>query len=179
MKTVDLEIAVSLYFDNRKNIVVPNISWGMNLNHECDLFVVRPKTGFAVEVEIKVSLSDLRKDLQKRHGHNSNRIKELYFAIPEKLEKHIDLIPERAGVLVVSEHERLGGSGSIYHEVKKVRAAEINRDARALLHQEVQTLARLAAMRIWPLKAKVRGLANENKRLRDLIKDIELLNNKK
>jgi hypothetical protein len=76
LKSIEVEEAVARMFGIRQNIIVPNISWGMGL-HECDLLIIR-KSGYAVEVEIKVSRWDLRKDLKKTHGHQSGRIREFY-----------------------------------------------------------------------------------------------------
>ena len=55
---------------------MPNISWGLGV-HEIDLFVVRP-SGYAIEVEIKVSLSDFKADFNKKHTHSSPKIREFY-----------------------------------------------------------------------------------------------------
>ena len=77
----DIEISVAKYMDPRVNLIVPNASWGLGL-HECDLLVIS-KAGYASEVEIKVSKADLLRDREKRHGHASDRIKALWFALPE------------------------------------------------------------------------------------------------
>jgi len=90
--TPEMEIALAEYFGIRQNLIVPNVSWGMD-SHECDLFILTP-AGYGWEVEIKVSKADLFKDKHKRHRHNSSKIKFLYFAIPEYLERYIDEIPE-------------------------------------------------------------------------------------
>lgn len=140
----EIEIAVARYFDARINMIVPNIFWGLDLQHECDLFVLT-KTGWAYEVEIKVCKYDLRNDAKKRHGHNSKLLRKLYFAIPEKLESEIDNIPERAGVLIV-------GAGG---RVKKVREAEQNKMAIKIPNDKALKLGRLAAMRIWNLKTVI------------------------
>ena len=144
----EIEAAVVKYFDPRRCCIVPNVWWGLDLNHECDLFVLT-KTGYAYEVEIKTSKADLKADLKKRSGHHSKQIRKLYFAVPEKLEACIDLIPERAGVLVV----RANGS------CKKIREAKNNTDARKLSEAKQFGLARLGTMRIWPLKAALLRLA--------------------
>jgi len=99
MTTQQIEVAVARKFGARQNIIVPNVSWGMNI-HECDLMIIRP-SGFAVEVEIKTSMSDLKKDFLKKHKHESVMIKEFYYAFPkEMLEKGIKLIPEKAGIII-------------------------------------------------------------------------------
>jgi hypothetical protein len=99
LKAAEIEIAVARYFHPRVNLVVPNVSWGMGL-HECDLLVIT-RAGYAYEVEIKISKSDLKKDREKRHCHVSSRISRLYFAIPKELENCIDYVPERAGIISV------------------------------------------------------------------------------
>ena len=68
----EMECAVARYMDFRTNLVVPNVSWGFEV-HECDLLIVT-KTGYAYEVEIKRSKADLKKDIEKKHGHNSRGV---------------------------------------------------------------------------------------------------------
>ena len=46
------------FFNYRANLIVPNISWGLGL-HECDLLVLT-SSGYATEIEIKVSKADLK-----------------------------------------------------------------------------------------------------------------------
>jgi len=41
MKTIEMEIAFARYFGIRQNLIIPNVSWGMD-THECDLFVLTP-----------------------------------------------------------------------------------------------------------------------------------------
>jgi hypothetical protein len=149
----EIEIVVARYFDPRRNTVVPNVWWGMGLDHECDLFVMT-KAGYAYEVEIKTSKADLKADQLKRHGHKTKMIRKLYFAIPKKLEGCIDLIPERAGVLVVSA----GGF------IEKVREA-IDFPGNPLSPQQQLKLARLGCMRIWTLKATIRSIRRERDEL--------------
>jgi hypothetical protein len=144
----EIESAVAVYFCPRRNLIVPNVWWGLELNHECDLFVLN-QAGFAYEVEIKTSRADIKADLKKRNWHSSTKIRRLYFAIPGKLESSVNLIPESAGVLIV------GTTGG----VKKLREAKLNKDARQLTDREKIKLGHLAAMRIWPLKNAVRRLA--------------------
>jgi len=103
IKTIDMEIALANYFGVRQNLIVPNVSWGMD-SHECDLFVLSP-AGYGWEVEIKVSKADLFKDKYKRHGHHSSKIKFLYFAIPDYLQKWIFEIPLCAGVIIVRPND--------------------------------------------------------------------------
>ena len=99
-KIEEIEYWVAKEFDYRKNVVVPNVSWGLrDLGHECDLLVLRA-SGHCVEVEIKRSLSDLKADKIKGHRHSSQMIRELWFAIPADIyEKAVDHIPGAAGII--------------------------------------------------------------------------------
>ena len=141
---IEIESAVAKYFDPRRCVIVPNVWWGLDLNHECDLMVLT-KAGFAYEVEIKTSKADLKADLKKRHGHKSNRISKLYFAIPTKLEPCIDIIPEQAGVLMV----RPNGA------VVKLREAKRNPESRKLNPDDQLKLTHLGMMRIWKMKSEM------------------------
>jgi hypothetical protein len=144
----EIESAVATYFNPRRCTIVPNVWWGLDLNHECDLFVMN-QTGHAYEVEIKTSRADIKADQKKRHSHSSKFIRRLYFAIPEKLESSVDLIPEQAGVLIV------GPSGT----VRKLREARLDKEARALPLEKQLKLAQLGTMRIWSLKRSLVELA--------------------
>lgn len=147
MKTIDIELAVSRYFNPRINVMVPNVSWGMKL-HECDVLVLT-KSGYAYEVEIKTSLADLKRDMEKNHHHAHAKIKRLYFAIPEKLLKHQDLVPEHAGILYVRD------SNWEWNTAKKFREAK---DTGKYQWTEVEKmkLLRLGCLRIWTLKRKLK-----------------------
>lgn len=159
LKTLDMEVELSKFLNYRVNLVVPNVSWGM-FSHECDLIRLTP-AGYCSEIEIKVSLSDLKKDKTKRHNHmdggvygyGTNKIKYLYFAIPEYLEPHIEHIPERAGILILRE---------VYHKyydetrrhVEEIRAPKIQSNYKFSEKERIKLLS-LMAMRIWGLKRKL------------------------
>ena len=141
--TPEMEVALAAYFDNKGLVTVPNVSWGL-IHYEADLVVLK-KSGYAWEIEIKVSKADLKKDLEKRHKHNSRWLRELHFAIPEKLQQHMELIPVHAGVLVVDKR-------GVVHPYRRAAA---NTQAIKLDFEKQFQLARLGALRIWPLKRKV------------------------
>jgi hypothetical protein len=145
---MDMEIAVANYFGVRVNLIVPNVSWGFWI-HECDLLVVT-KSGYCYEVEIKTSRSDLKADMRKRHGHNSKRIRRLYFAIPTELLDSIEFIPARAGILEVSVRTK-----GAFASCKCIRYPE-TLPAQKLSDEERFQVARLGTMRIFPLKEIVR-----------------------
>jgi len=126
ISTKDIEIAVvSCIFPPRQFMVIPNASWGMQLQFEADLLVIT-KANWAYEVEIKTSLSDARADQKKskskieyvdglykriektKHedGKPQNKyIKGFYYAFPECLyEKILPILPAYAGIIVVSRY---------------------------------------------------------------------------
>lgn len=135
------------HFNPRLNTVVPNVSWGIGI-HECDVLVVRP-SGHAVEIEIKVSVSDLKADAKKHHGHYSNRIRELWFAMPAFMEPHVDLVPARAGILLLDTRH-----GSTYVS-KTLRKPILNSQARKLTPREIQKVRHLGCMRLMGLMQRL------------------------
>lgn len=150
MKAVEVEIAVAEWLGVGSNgrgkssnhIVVPNFT-GLYLSHEADLFVVTG-SGYAWEIEIKVSKSDLKADLKKEHQHMGN-IRRLYFAMPWDMYDCAHLVPDRAGILLVGSTGKCGLD----------RAPRPNMNARKLTPEEIITVGRLASRRIWTLKRKL------------------------
>lgn len=160
-----METAIATYFGIRENIIVPNVSWGVNL-HECDLLIIR-KSGYGIEIEIKISKSDLKADFKKRHNHVDyfNRLREFYFAIPEYLEDCLPLIPEHAGVISVSKNII---SGTLYTQCRTIRKCKINTKADKFCDNEILKIAHLGTMRLWSsrrkyieLKRKVNGVQKQ------------------
>jgi len=84
MTARDVEIRVARYFNPRVNLIVPNVSWGFGLNYEADLVIVRP-SWFCDEIEIKVTIADLKADAKKKHIHDGKMFKRLWFAMPDYL----------------------------------------------------------------------------------------------
>lgn len=168
IKTIEIEIELSNYFNKRKNIIVPNISWGL-LTHECDILIVRP-SGVTIEVEIKISVNDFKRDLLKRHHHieKQNRISEFYYAMPKDVyEKVKDLIPINAGVITCEryeyEHYNKYGKKIISQGIhtKIIKSAAKIKNARKLTSEEKLKIAHLGCMRIFNLRKKILYLQNE------------------
>lgn len=154
LTTLELEIALAKYFDVRRNIIVPNISWGL-LSHEVDLLVVR-KSGVAVEVEIKISVQDLKADFKKSHHHveKQNRITEFYYAMPKDIyEKCIDIIPESAGIIVCERIINYKKQSIV--KTTLLRKSKRIKDSRKLTTEEQFKVAKLGCMRIFSLKEKI------------------------
>lgn len=164
--TLDMEIRLMSYFGIRRNIVVPNVSWGLSL-HECDLLVLTP-SNCLTEVEIKVSKSDLIADKKKHHNHYNNKISRLYFAITADMIDCTDLIPLRAGILVASnvstrtdnEQQRLPNTKGRewFSGIRKIREAELNKYAVKIDKEVRYDLCRLGTMRILGLKRQINSL---------------------
>jgi len=151
--TIEMEESISRHYGHRTHIIVPNLSWGFDGIHECDVFIIK-KSGYAVEVEIKRSKSDLLADFKKKHDHSDIRIREFFYAITEEMvETCWDLIPEHAGIMVCSKRGNSSTVSKVYTTVK--RKAKIRKDARKLTQEEQFKVARLGTMRIWGLKKKL------------------------
>ncbi|MEM6817189.1 MAG: hypothetical protein AAF578_00215 [Pseudomonadota bacterium] len=149
--TIEMECALARHFNYRQNLIVPNVSWGIDI-HECDLLVVT-RAGYATEVEIKVSKTDLKKDAEKPHQHQDYRIKSLYFAIPDYLIDCTDLVPERAGIISVETGPlrvtKQGGKDYVWkRRCEVIRKAVINKRAPKFSDLDKAKITRLGALRI-------------------------------
>ena len=127
--------------------MVPNVSWGLGV-HECDLFALSG-SDWAHEIEIKVSVSDLKRDLEKDHGHDSPKIRCLWFAGPESMkEALLREAPARAGIVCV----RPRGDGT--HIAYIVRKAVPRKYSHKLSAADKEKLLRLGIMRYWARREK-------------------------
>lgn len=154
MHTGEIELALARYFNTRQNLIVPNISWGLDL-HEIDLLVLN-SSNYAYEIEIKISLSDLKADKNKKHQHLSNKIRRLYFAVPLELKEEASInIPERAGLFTIEENIR----------VSLIKAPLINLKARKFNDKEIKKLYELSNMRLWNLKEIIYRLQKQKGKL--------------
>jgi len=153
MKTIEIEIAMMAYLNVRQNLIVPNTHWGLYLGnkamHECDLLMLT-KSGYATEIEIKVSKSDLLNDNKKLHFHSHEYITKFYFAVPDFLEEvALTSIPDHAGLFVLKYKK----DGSL--KVTKRKDAFRSKASIKWNDKERYQLARLGAMRILGLKKKL------------------------
>lgn len=147
-----MEIALMRHFDVRANIIVPNVSFGICIQgkslHECDLLILTP-SGYATEIEIKISKADLLKDKKKKHTHNHIAITNFYYAVPEEL---IDFasenIPSEAGLISVYEKDGK-------NKCSIIRGTERRKPAYKWNDTERLKLLRLGTMRIVGLKENI------------------------
>jgi hypothetical protein len=158
MKTTKLhaghiELAVVMLMNYRAYTIVPNVSHGLNLRHECDLLLLDSKGRFT-EIEIKISASDLKADFKKKHAHQSSFISRLIYAMPNDLcEKYEYLIPNNCGIISVdvSYPEWLNGMARV--KASHFRNAKHDKTKRMPTEKEKMDFMRLGCMRIWSLKA--------------------------
>lgn len=147
MKCYEIEKYIARHYHTRVNLIVPNVSWGFGV-HECDILVIT-KSGYATEFEIKISKSDLIKDAQKEHKHESKKICRLYFVVPKSLSEKIGndielMIPSSAGLIEVSEDGYLN-----------FRIIAKDRNRYKLNIHEMYQVARLGTIRYWSLRSKI------------------------
>ena len=67
MNAKDIQYAITNrwgVFPCRTHIIVPNVSWGWNLNYEADLVVIS-KAHICSEIEIKITKADFDQDKNK------------------------------------------------------------------------------------------------------------------
>ncbi len=164
--TADMEIALMRELGIRRNLIVPRVSWGMGLRHECDLLILS-NSNYATEIEIKVSRQDLKKDAEKPHGHASDKIARLFFAVPESLLDFArENIPENAGLYIVKKYpltdrfdeafvKKFARGVRFGYKVTLVRNAKRNKYAKIWTDGERGDLARLGALRILGLMEKL------------------------
>lgn len=156
ISTLDIELAVVKYLNPRQNLIVPNISWGLDI-HECDLLSLS-QSGYATEIEIKISRQDLINDIKKTHNHVSPKIKYLYFATPEHLlTDAVAHVPKAAGIIVVRDSASYPGQFTCVIMRKPQSNCRYK-----LSDAERYQVARLGTMRIWNLKGKLNKKEQKN-----------------
>lgn len=149
--TPELEKAVVRLLNPRLNAIVPNVSWGLGLRHECDLLALDSQNRFT-EVELKISRSDLKKDFKKPHGHCSDFISRLAYAVPDYLlgDAH-ELVPKQCGIIVARKQQQYRYGGDILHEFWEATWVRIPRHVsqRKPDEKKINKFLRLGTIRIW------------------------------
>jgi len=161
--TLDMELA--LQYEFKTCLVVPNVSWSF-FTHECDLIALT-KSNYCSEIEIKISKSDLKADLKKPHkhidgrGYKENKIKYLWFAIPEHMKYCVDLIPEHAGIIIVMDLKIKFLGGKSCHMCRRIRNPK-QQSSYKFSEKERIKLLEVMSYRIWGLKEKLSKLTGAN-----------------
>lgn len=159
LNAAHIELAVANLLNPRVYVIVPNVSYGLYLNHECDMLAL-DKQGRFTEIEIKISASDLKADFKKPHGHKSKIISRLIYAMPYDLcKKFEDLIPLNCGIISVTTECEPWSHNIAIIKAKHYRQAKHDKTKEKPSENIKNLFMRLGCMRIWSLKA------HNNKRL--------------
>ncbi|MGL5646871.1 MAG: hypothetical protein ACRDDY_03385 [Clostridium sp.] len=154
MNTQEIEYALTEHFFLKEKIVATGITKSSGIvSHECDLLTVN-KNMFITEYEIKISLSDVKADLKKKHGHSCNNICRTFFVLPSDLvEKAMSFIPDKFGVISVRRSEIvIDREKNVYtyehgYRLDYIRQPKRNKEARPITIDDLLTLYRLENMR--------------------------------
>lgn len=147
LTSTEIELATARLFGWRNHIMVPNVYWGFDLRYEADLLILN-KNNFISEIEIKTTLSDLKRDAGKRkHTQDPDpRIKYLYFAFPQYLlEKSLPILPETVGIITcqwIKSYDR-----KCYLSAQRIRLPKPIPRHRAITNNEAYQLMRLGCIR--------------------------------
>ena len=169
MTSADIELAIIQRWPPRQTLTVPNVTSGLFDWGESDLIQVSD-AGYVTEIEIKISIADLKREWQKRRWQEHwvrewlNRIRYYWIAMPLELcEPAREHIPEwvGAGILGVSM-KALHESWAFYrYQVKKVLRPASNRTARPLTLRERSQIGRLGTLRYWGLRETIDELQRQ------------------
>lgn len=157
MNTSEMEKLIYTYFESGSLAIVPKVTknngwldteimiWKNIVNHECDMLIVT-KNRYLTEVEIKISLSDLKADFKKKHQHKDENIKNFYYAFPAEMkEKALELIPKDCGILIAVKKE----CGIPYRKIECYRKPKINKEAKPINDIVLSRIYRLGYLRYW------------------------------
>jgi len=159
MRTIDIEIALMRWFSITAYSIIPNISFGMAYNHkslhECDLLLLS-KSGYATEIEIKISKGDIDNERKKKHNHQHPLIKRLYFAVPYTLVDYVmqsNYVPKDSGVISVEEIGYVYGKKK--YKVRIVKEAIVRKGCVKWDNKLRMNFYRLGVLRILGFKEKI------------------------
>jgi hypothetical protein len=147
MRTIDIELAIMKTYDFKRNLIVPGITAMMGLmDFEVDMFLLT-KSNMGWGFEIKTTMGDLMKDLNKPHFGKIEyyrKFKFFYYVVPQGLESKAEkVIPDFCGLSVIKD-------GIIWPVVPSRLLGNYK-----WTDQERYNIARLGAMRIYNLKRKI------------------------
>lgn len=137
-----MRAVVKELFPPRRYAVCPNVSWAL-LPWECDVLAVSP-AGVVNEIEIKISVGDLRRDLKKRKWNTPgpwSHVDRFWVAGPKSMSTDMMNFSKAVGggVGVIS----VGDDGV----VEVLALAERKRERK--LEIKASEIHRLASLRFW------------------------------
>lgn len=134
----------------RKNLCVPNVSWGLNIDYEADLLIIT-KSGYCTEYEIKRSYSDFLADMKKNEcAHKAPWVYKFFYVIPlgikDKALKYFEYKGiEAPAIICYSEDKKLSYCGGISYA----------KGGRKMFLEEILKVARLGTLRYWNFRNRV------------------------
>lgn len=146
------KLLMSQYGDIRgKNIVVPNVSWGV-FTYEMDLAVITPSFHLH-EIEIKRSWSDFMADFKKANYHDDPLVNQFYYCVPKCMAEQAweflqTQAPTKFYPLIVQAGIYAYEDRSGAKFLRKYKNAKIRHD-REIPPQFLFKLCRLSNMRYW------------------------------
>lgn len=189
VQQIQLGLRNSDLFNQRSDIIVPNLSWSI-LPYEADLIGIS-RSGQVTEVEIKRSIADLRADYKKDHRHDASCVTYFFYCVPEKLvEKAKTVILEcEQKRCVVPITEKDCPALLYYNEKGQIFHTGFGKAKRFGFHQtssdDRENAGRMASLRYWGLlekticpedrglQKKIRDLQTENRAQKIIIQNIE------
>ena len=170
MTSADIELAIIQRWPPWRTMIVPNVSYGLFDWGESDLIQVTV-SGYVKEIEIKVSIADLKREWQKRRWSteiNIERWRKLVrryvIAMPLHLcETAREHIPEwvGAGLIGVTIREPLVPRLGYRYFAKYVLKPKLNSQARPLTLEEHNQIGRLGTLRYWNLRSTLDELQRQ------------------
>ena len=152
VREIQLAIRNSWYCDNRSDLIVPNVSWGL-LPYEADLLVVKP-SGLCAEFEIKRSFEDFKKDFTKHHTHNCSIIAYFYYVVPESIKDKvrnfiIEHYEDSATYPAVILYNDQGNLSRLKYDELGYLGCEKRKNYEKVTQEQRATLGRLVSIRYW------------------------------
>lgn len=157
-------------FNAKALLMVPECYW---TGHECDVLVVMPDLRL-VDVEIKTSRADFRRDAAKDKWYHSydwttvgpyNRANRQRREWPRRVWKHYFAMPEAIWTDDLAEQLPSQASGVILLRERDdrltwrcQRRAKPDREAERIKPEQAMDIARLAGLRMWDALTKVEHL---------------------
>ena len=155
MTSADIERAITWTWPARQNLMIPNVSHGFLPYGEADILKVE-RTGYLTEIEIKVTVGDLRKEWKKKRWSHDfwiegfrKIIRRYFVAVPEELYGHASVVIPPwvgAGILTVCDHPRS-------YALQRVPARP-NKMAQKITDKDLALLGRLGTLRYWDMRRK-------------------------
>jgi hypothetical protein len=156
-----IQRALAIWINYRTHLCLPNVNGGIGLWSRGEMdFLAVTGAGYVVEVEIKCTLADLRREWRSQvkiekhlRAHTVTKgIRRFFICIPQKIavqaraEIEAEPLLAYAGILQIHDES---------HYIGVVRPAQNLKSARKLSADERMKIGHLAAMRLWSMTPRI------------------------